>query len=87
MSRAKWKGPYISSNTGITQTSQKFKEQIKNPIKTADRTSKIIPKFVGLTFKIYNGKTFLNLKVTEDMVGYKFGEFVPTRKKFNFKKK
>lgn len=74
MSRSKWKGPY--SNL----------KNIEN-LNLISRNSKIIPKFLGLTFKIYNGKNFLELTVSENMIGYKFGEFVFTRGKFSFKKK
>lgn len=51
------------------------------------RDSEIIPKFLGLTFKIHNGKNFEELNVTDNMIGHKFGEFIFTRKKFSFKKK
>jgi small subunit ribosomal protein S19 len=48
-------------------------------IKSWSRRSTILPEFVGLTFAIHNGKKFLPVFVTEDMVGHKFGEFSPTR--------
>ena len=48
-------------------------------IKTWSRRSTIYPDFVGLTFSVYNGKTFITVYVTEDMVGHKLGEFSPTR--------
>jgi len=85
MSRGKWKAPYVQ-NSLITKF---FKEEFahKNEIKTISRQSVIIPKFVGYTVQIHNGKTFSKLKITEDMVGHKLGEFAPTRKRFNFKKK
>ena len=54
----------------------------KKPIKTWSRKSTIIPDFVGLSFLIYNGKKFIPLTVSEDMVGNKFGEFAPTRQFF-----
>ena len=54
----------------------------KIPIKTWSRKSTIIPDFVGLSFLIYNGKKFIPLTVSEDMVGHKFGEFAPTRQFF-----
>lgn len=52
----------------------------KKPIKTWSRRSTITPDFVGLNFEIHNGKDFLPLYVTENMVGHKLGEFAPTRK-------
>lgn len=54
----------------------------RKPIKTWSRRSTITPDFVGLNFQVYNGKSFLDVYVTENMVGHKLGEFSPTR---NFK--
>ena len=51
----------------------------KAPIKTWSRKSTIIPEFVGVSFLIYNGKKFIPITISEDMVGHKFGEFAPTR--------
>lgn len=51
----------------------------KKPIKTWSRRSTIIPEMVGLTFAVYNGHKFVPVFVTEDMVGFKLGEFSPTR--------
>ena len=49
------------------------------PIKTWSRKSTIIPEFVGISFLIYNGKKFIPIKISEEMVGHKLGEFSPTR--------
>jgi len=46
-----------------------------------------LPKFIGITLRAYNGKTFTILKIIEEMVGHKIGEFVSTRKQFSYKKK
>ena len=78
MSRSKWKGPYFSYKTLNNSYQQK---------KILNRNSEIVPKFVGLTFQVYNGKNFTDVTVTSDMVNHKFGEFVFTRGKFSFKKK
>lgn len=78
MSRSKWKGPYFSYKTLNNSNQQK---------KILNRNSEIVPKFVGLTFQVYNGKNFTDVTVTSDMVNHKFGEFVFTRGKFSFKKK
>ena len=78
MSRAKWKGPSITLQ---------LLDIKNNEIVTKSRGITIIPKFIGLDFKIYNGKTYTQLSITEKMVGHKLGEFSPTRKKFSFKKK
>ena len=51
----------------------------KKPIKTWSRRSTIYPEFIGLTFEVHNGHAFIKVFVTEDMVGHKLGEFVPTR--------
>ena len=51
----------------------------KNPIKTWSRKCTIVPEFVGHTFQVHNGRAFLDVFVTEDMVGHKLGEFSPTR--------
>ncbi len=51
----------------------------RSPIKTWSRRSMIVPEFVGLTLAVHNGKTFVNLFVTENMVGHRLGEFAPTR--------
>ena len=51
------------------------------------RNSIILPNFAEFTFQVYNGKTFTVIKIIDEMVGYKLGEFVPTRKQFSYKKK
>ena len=53
-------------------------ERIK-PIRTQARAATILPSFVGLKFQVYNGKDYLEVDITEDMVGHKLGEFAPTR--------
>ena len=59
---------------------KKNKDQTnRKPIKTWSRKSTIIPEFVGFSFLIYNGKKFIPLTISEDMVGHKLGEFAPTR--------
>jgi small subunit ribosomal protein S19 len=80
MSRSKWKGPFLN-----TKTLQDLKNKSKK-INIATRNSNIVPTFVGLNFNIHNGKTFTKLTVTNEMIGHKFGEFSPTRKRFIFKK-
>jgi small subunit ribosomal protein S19 len=79
MGRSKWKGPYINQKD--------FKNFRQKQLNIMSRNSKIIPQFLDLTFKIHNGKNYIELTVTEDMLGHKFGEFVFTRAKFEFKKK
>ena len=76
MSRSVWKGPFVEAS--LLKKVEKLKNG-KKPIKTWSRKSTIIPDFVGFSFLIYNGKKFIPITVSEDMVGHKFGEFAPTR--------
>ena len=78
MARAVWKGPFVEES--LIKKVDKYKANPKKiPIKTWSRKSTIIPDFVGFSFLIYNGKKFIPITVSEDMVGHKFGEFAPTR--------
>lgn len=85
MGRTKWKGPYIDKNLLKTVTKNNIND--KKEIKTFSRNSFIIPKFIGLTFLVHNGKVFLKIKITQSMLGHKLGEFSVTRKSFSYKKK
>tara|TARA_B100000963_G_scaffold145801_1_gene127038 strand:- start:433 stop:717 length:285 start_codon:yes stop_codon:yes gene_type:complete len=78
MSRSVWKGPYFDI-TLYKKVKKSKEESSKSPIKTWSRRSTIIPDFVGVTLSVYNGKSFIPVFVTEDMVGHKLGEFSPTR--------
>ncbi len=78
MSRAVWKGPFVDPN--LLKKVEKLKDQPnKPPIKTWSRKSTIIPEFVGFSFLIHNGKKFIPIRISEEMVGHKLGEFSPTR--------
>ena len=78
MSRSIWKGPFVDPS--LIKKVEKLKNQTtKTPIKTWSRKSTIIPEFIGLSFLIYNGKKFIPIKISEEMVGHKLGEFSPTR--------
>ena len=68
--------------SGLGRVVYNKNETVKKPIKTWSRKSTIIPDFIGLSFLIYNGKKFIPLTISEDMVGHKFGEFAPTRQFF-----
>ena len=81
MARSVWKGPFVEESL-IKQAEKQKDETNKKPIKTWSRKSTIIPDFIGLSFLIYNGKKFIPLTISEDMVGHKFGEFAPTRQFF-----
>ena len=78
MSRSVWKGPFVDPS--LIKKVEKLKDQTtKSPIKTWSRKSTIIPEFVGHSFLIHNGKKFIPIKISEEMVGHKLGEFSPTR--------
>jgi len=78
MSRSVWKGPFVDPS--LLKKVEKLKSQANpTPIKTWSRKSTIIPEFVGISFLIYNGKKFIPIKISEEMVGHKLGEFSPTR--------
>tara|TARA_B100000676_G_C17635697_1_gene608918 strand:+ start:340 stop:624 length:285 start_codon:yes stop_codon:yes gene_type:complete len=78
MARSIWKGPYFDI-TLFKKVKKSKEENSKSPIKTWSRRSTIIPDFVGVTLSVYNGKSFIPVFITEDMVGHKLGEFSPTR--------
>lgn len=73
MTRSIWKGPFCEISTHVT--------------KIWSRRSMILPKFIGKQVTVYNGKNFVTVKILEDMIGHKFGEFANTRKKAVHKKK
>lgn len=75
MARVKWKGPLI------TIEPKKQEKTIKA------RFSEITPNLIDSVFYVHNGKSYSEIKVTSDMLGHKFGEFVFTRAKFSFKRK
>lgn len=78
MSRSSKKGAYIDVKL-LKKVELMVNQERKKNIKTWSRRSTIFPEFIGLTFEVHNGKSFLNVYVTEDMVGHKLGEFAPTR--------
>ncbi len=78
MSRSIKKGPFIDKNL-YKKIVDLQKKGEKRMIKTYSRCSTIIPEMVGLTISVYNGKTWIPVYVTENLVGHKLGEFAPTR--------
>ena len=79
MTRGVWKGPFV--HPSLLKKVDKLKGQTgRKPIKTWSRNSTVIPEFVGHSFLIHNGKTFIPITISEEMVGHKLGEFSPTRK-------
>ena len=83
MSRSRWKGPYLNNNS--IKNLKKIEKDCFETI--VSRNSTILPKFVNKTFEVYNGKKLNEIIITENMIGHKFGEFSPTRKRFAFKSK
>jgi small subunit ribosomal protein S19 len=78
MKRSSKKGPYIDAKLVKKVTAQKNVGK-HDAIKTWARSSQIPPEFVGVTFQVHNGRIFIDVLVTEDMVGHRLGEFAPTR--------
>lgn len=78
MPRSVWKGPFVDGF--LLRKAEKARNSgRKEVVRTWSRRSTILPQFVGLTFGVYNGRKFIPVLVTENMVGHKFGEFSPTR--------
>ena len=78
MSRSLKKGPYVHHSLE-KKLMKNIEEKKKSVIKTLSRSSMITPDFVGQTIGVHNGKTFIPVYITENMVGHKLGEFSPTR--------
>jgi len=78
VSRSIKKGPFIEKSL-YSRVVEMNRSGEKKMIKTYSRTSTIIPEMVGLTISVYNGKTWVPVYVTENLVGHKLGEFSPTR--------
>ena len=78
MARSLKKGPFVEWKL-LDNIDRINDSGTKKPIKTWSRRSTITPDFVGHTFNVHNGKTFIPVFVTENMVGHKLGEFSPTR--------
>jgi small subunit ribosomal protein S19 len=78
MPRSIKKGPFVDGHL-LTKISVAIDNKDKKAIKTWSRRSTIIPEAVGLTFAVHNGRKFVPVFVTENMVGHKLGEFAPTR--------
>ncbi len=78
MARSVRKGPFVDEHLARKAT-EATEAKSRKVIKTWSRRSTITPDFVGLTFAVHNGKKFIPVFVTENMVGHKLGEFAPTR--------
>lgn len=80
MKRSVWKGPYLDLALFYALKSSKF-------LKTTSRSSTVLPCMLGKTISIHNGKKYIALKITNDMIGFKLGSFVSTRLRHVYKKK
>ena len=78
MSRSIKKGPFVHPSL-IKKVDAQNAKNTRQPMKTWSRASVILPDFVGHTFEVHNGRVFVRVYITEDMVGHRLGEFAPTR--------
>lgn len=78
MSRSLKKGPYVDERL-LAKVERQQRTGSREPLKTWARDCTIVPDFIGHTFLVHNGRMFMKLFVTEDMIGHKMGEFSPTR--------
>ncbi|AUG33860.1 30S ribosomal protein S19 [Candidatus Hodgkinia cicadicola] len=78
MTRSSWKPPYVES--ALSARVQQDELSGRETTRTRSRKTYIVPELIGKTLEIHNGKQFVRLRITEDMVGHKLGEFSPTRK-------
>jgi small subunit ribosomal protein S19 len=78
MGRSLKKGPHVDERL-FEKVLRSDANRSRDPIRTWARACTIVPEFIGKNFAIHNGKNFIKLYVTEDMVGHKLGEFAPTR--------
>lgn len=78
MARSLKKGPFVDHHL-LKKVDEQNKTAHKKPIKTWSRRSMIIPEMIGHTFDVHNGRKFISVFVSENMVGHRLGEFSPTR--------
>ena len=78
MARSLKKGPFVDHHL-LKKVGEQNQQATKKPIKTWSRRSMIIPDMIGHTFEVHNGRKFLTVFVSENMVGHRLGEFSPTR--------
>ena len=78
MARSIKKGPFVDAHL-MKKVISANSANDKKPIKTWSRRSTVLPDMIGLTFNVHNGRNFVPVLITENHVGYKLGEFAPTR--------
>ena len=79
MARSIKKGPFVDESLMKKVLNAQDSGNVNKVIKTWSRRSTILPEFIGLTFAVHNGKKFVPVYVTDNMIGHKLGEFSPTR--------
>ena len=87
MTRSLWKGPFSEQTSNLIDESSKKLKKTTEQLRIWSRRSVILPAFLNKQLLIYNGKLFIPLKVSEEMIGHKYGEFASTRRKPIHKKK
>ena len=78
MPRSVYKGPFVDHHL-MDKVEKAQAENSRKPIKTWSRRSTVLPEFIGLTIAVHNGRQHVPILISENMVGHKLGEFVPTR--------
>ncbi|MEZ5814751.1 MAG: 30S ribosomal protein S19 [Alphaproteobacteria bacterium] len=78
MARSVWKGPFVEKSL-LKKVEEARKAGKNTVIKTWSRRSTILPNMIGLTFGVHNGKKFIPVVISDQMIGHKLGEFAPTR--------
>lgn len=78
MGRSLKKGPFVAKSL-LKKVQKALENNDKKPIKTWSRASMILPDFIGLTIAVHNGRSFVPVFITEEIIGYRLGEFAPTR--------
>lgn len=78
MARSIKKGPFVDAHL-LKKVAKAIETNDKKPIKTWSRRSTILPTMIGLSFTVHNGRNFVPVTITENHIGYKLGEFAPTR--------
>jgi small subunit ribosomal protein S19 len=85
MSRSQKKGPYVDKKL-LKKVIDQQEAGLNNPIRTWARSCQVVPEFVGHTFEVHNGKEHITVRINENMVGHRLGEFAPTRRFFGHAK-
>lgn len=79
MSRSNKKGPFVDKKL-LKKVIKQEESGMREPIRTWARSCQVVPEFVGHTFEVHNGRDFISVRVNENMVGHRLGEFAPTRR-------